>query len=131
MTNEQLASGVDRSQWALLRTRRFLPFFLFSALAGQLADKFEKSVLIRRIKLAEILIMAVAALGFWLDSITLLLAVICVLGVQATLFGPVKYALLPQHLRAAELVGGNAWIDAGTFVAILLGTVAGGRLGSA
>lgn len=108
-----------------------LPFFLFSALAGQLADKYEKSQLIRRIKLAEIAIMAVAALGFWSGNMNLLLGVICVLGLQATLFGPVKYALLPQHLRPEELVGGNAWIDAGTFVAILLGTLAGGALAAA
>ena len=108
-----------------------LPFFLFSALAGQLADKFEKSMLIRRIKLLEVAIMLVAAAGFWMGNITMLLIVITVLGLQATLFGPVKYALLPQHLMPAELIGGNAWIDAGTFVAILAGTLAGGALAAA
>ena len=108
-----------------------LPYFLFSAFAGQLADKFEKSQLIRSIKLAEIVIMLFAAWGFWIASLPALLALLFVLGLQATLFGPVKYALLPQHLHPAELVGGNAWIDTGTFLAILLGTLAGGILAAA
>jgi 1-acyl-sn-glycerol-3-phosphate acyltransferase len=123
------AAGADDGLVANIAAALFIaPFFLFSALAGQLADKYEKSILIRRIKLAEIAIMAVAAYGFWTNNIALLLGVICVLGLQATLFGPVKYALLPQQLHSDELVGGNAWIDAGTFVAILLGTLAGGAL---
>ncbi len=105
-----------------------LPFFLFSAFAGQVADKFEKSMLIRRIKLAEIFIMSLAALGFWWRNLPLLLTVLFLMGAQSTLFGPVKYGLLPQHLKPEELVTGNAWIEASTFLAILIGTIAGGVL---
>ena len=105
-----------------------LPFFLFSATAGQLADKFEKSRLIRFVKLFEIGIMLIAALGFARDSLPLLLAALFLMGTHSTLFGPVKYAILPQHLRREELVGGNALVEAGTFIAILLGTLAGGLL---
>jgi 1-acyl-sn-glycerol-3-phosphate acyltransferase len=105
-----------------------LPFFLFSATAGQLADKYDKSRLARLVKLLEIAIMLIAGLGFWLKSLTLLLFSLFLLGLHSTLFGPVKYAILPQHLRDEELVGGNALIEAGTFVAILVGTLAGGLL---
>lgn len=105
-----------------------LPFFLFSATAGQLADKYDKAILARLVKVLEIAIMAVAAAGFWLHSLTVLLAALFLLGCHSTLFGPVKYAILPQHLREEELVGGNALIEAGTFVAILIGTLAGGLL---
>ncbi len=105
-----------------------LPFFLFSASSGQLADKFEKSGLIRGIKLAEIGVMMLAAVGFWWANLWLLLAALFLMGLQSTLFGPVKYALLPQVLEESELVGGNALVEAGTFIAILLGTIAGGLL---
>ncbi len=105
-----------------------LPFFLFSAIAGQLADKYDKARLARLAKLLEIGIVLVAGAGFLLRSLEVLLAALFLLGLQSTLFGPVKYALLPQHLRPAELVGGNALIEAGTFVAILLGTLFGGLL---
>ncbi len=105
-----------------------LPFFLFSALAGQVADKYEKAMLIRRIKLMEILIMGLAALGFWWQNVSLLLLVLFLMGTQSTLFGPVKYGLLPQHLKPEELVTGNAWIESSTFLAILVGTIAGGVL---
>lgn len=105
-----------------------LPFFLFSATAGQLADKFEKSRLIRITKLLEILVMGLAIVGFMLTSLPLLLLALFLMGTQATLFGPVKYAILPQHLREDELIGGNAFVEAGTFVAILLGTILGGLL---
>ncbi len=103
-----------------------LPFMLFSATAGQLADKLEKSCLIRWIKLFEIAIMAIGALGFWQQSVGLLFAALALLGIHSTLFGPVKYAILPQHLRTEELTGGNGLVEMGTFVAILLGTIAGG-----
>jgi len=103
-----------------------LPFVLFSATAGQLADKLEKSRLIRWIKLFEIAIMAIAAVGFWQQSVALLFTALALLGVHSTLFGPVKYAILPQHLRPEELIGGNGLVEMGTFVAILLGTIAGG-----
>ncbi len=105
-----------------------LPFFLFSATAGQIADKFEKAGLIRSVKLMEIVVMALAALGFALQSLPLLLATLFLMGAQSALFGPVKYAILPQHLREEELVGGNALVESGTFVAILLGTILGGIL---
>jgi 1-acyl-sn-glycerol-3-phosphate acyltransferase len=103
-----------------------LPFMLFSATSGQLADKYEKSALIRWIKVLEIAIMALGLAGFALPSITLLFVALALLGVHSTLFGPVKYAILPQHLRDDELVGGNGLVEMGTFVAILLGTIAGG-----
>ncbi len=105
-----------------------LPFFLFSATAGQLADKYDRAMLARRTKLLEVLIVLVAAAGFWQQSLELLLGALFLLGLQSTLFGPVKYAILPQHLHEDELVAGNALIGAGTFVAILLGTLAGGLL---
>jgi 1-acyl-sn-glycerol-3-phosphate acyltransferase len=168
--------GAERSQFALLRTRRFLPFFLtqffgafndnlfrnalvvsitygasaaaasagvianvaqglfilpfflFSALAGQLADKYEKSRLIRQTRLAEVVLMLAAAAALYSGHIPTLLGLIFLLGVLATIFGPLKYSLMPQHLRQSELVGGNALVDAGTFLAILIGTISGGLL---
>lgn len=105
-----------------------LPFFLFSGIAGQLADKYEKALVIRRIKQLELLIMLVALLAFTLQIWWLLLALVFLMGAQSALFGPVKYALLPQHLAANELVTGNALVGMGTFVAILLGTLLGGLL---
>lgn len=105
-----------------------LPFFLFSALFGQFADKFEKSLQIRRVKLLEVVIMLLATLGFWLDNLPLLLCVLFLLGLQSTIFGPIKYGILPQVLQRNELVGGNALVEMGTFVAILLGTIAGPQL---
>ena len=105
-----------------------LPFFLFSAFAGQLAEKYEKARLIRGIKLLELGIALLAAVGLAVQSVPFLLAVLFLLGLQATLFGPVKYAILPQHLHHTELVGGNALVEAATFLAILLGTMLGGWL---
>lgn len=105
-----------------------LPFFLFSATAGQLSDKYEKSRYIRWVKLLEIGIMLGAAAGFLLNSLSLLLAMLFMMGLHSTLFGPVKYSILPQHLKPQELVGGNAWIEMGTNMAILLGTMLGGIL---
>ncbi|MCP5418974.1 MAG: MFS transporter [Gammaproteobacteria bacterium] len=105
-----------------------LPFFLFSATAGQFADKFEKSRLIRYVKLLEIIIMAGAAIGFYLGNVPLLIGLLFLMGAQSTLFGPVKYGILPQHLREDELVGGNGLVEMGTFLAILLGTMLGGIL---
>ncbi|MEZ5500154.1 MAG: MFS transporter [Steroidobacteraceae bacterium] len=105
-----------------------LPFFLFSALAGQLADKYDKAMLIRRIKLIEIVIMTLAGWFFVRGNYVGLLVLIFCNGLQSTLFGPLKYAILPTQLAETELVGANALIDAGTFLAILLGTLAGGIL---
>ncbi len=108
-----------------------LPFFLFSATAGQLADKYDKAKLARLVKALEMVIIGVAGLGLFLHSLNVLLVALFLLGLHSTLFGPVKYAILPQHLAPEELVGGNALVEAGTFVAILLGTLAGGLLAGA
>lgn len=105
-----------------------LPFFLFSATAGQLADKYDKAMLARLVKVLEMAIMGIAAGGFALHSLPVLMGALFLLGLHSTLFGPVKYAIIPQHLHTEELVGGNALIEAGTFVAILIGTLAGGLL---
>src|SRR6187549_2576238 len=169
-------SGAERSQFALLGTRRFLPFFLtqffgafndnlfrnalvvsitygaaaaaddaavltnlsqalfilpfflFSAIAGQLADKYEKSRLIRQTRLIEVLLMLCAAAALYFGHLPSLFTLIFLLGVLATIFGPLKYSLMPQHLRQSEMVGGNALVDAGTFIAILVGTIVGGLL---
>ncbi len=101
-----------------------LPFFLFSPIAGQLADKFEKSILIQRIKLLEIGIMLLAGIAFYLQSPVLLIVILFLMGTQSALFGPVKYSLLPQALEPKELVGGNAMVEFGTFLAILMGLIA-------
>ncbi len=105
-----------------------LPFFVFSAFAGQLADKFDKALMIRRVKLAEIALMLCAGLGFVLESPMFLLAVLFLMGTQSAFFGPLKYGILPDLLEDDELIGGNALIEAATFVAILIGTIAGGLL---
>ncbi|HQR57487.1 MAG TPA: MFS transporter [Burkholderiaceae bacterium] len=104
------------------------PFMLFSATSGQLADKLEKSWFMRRIKEAEIGVMLIGATGLLLHSAPLVYAAIFLLGLQSTVFGPVKYAYLPQHLDAHELTGGNGLVEMGSFVAILLGTIGGGLL---
>ncbi|MCE9640351.1 MAG: MFS transporter [Betaproteobacteria bacterium] len=105
-----------------------LPFFLFSATAGQLADKYEKSRIIRYVKLLEIVIMVIGAAGFLNKNLTLLIGALFLMGLHSTIFGPVKYSILPQHLKVEELVGGNGLVESGTFLAILIGTVLGGVL---
>ncbi len=105
-----------------------LPYLLFSATAGQLADRYEKSRAIMAVKLFEAGLMGLAALGLLLGSTPVLFAVLFGLGVQATFFGPLKYAILPSHLRPTELVAGNGLVEAGTFLGILLGTIAGSAL---
>ncbi|HKR77210.1 MAG TPA: MFS transporter [Rhodanobacter sp.] len=102
-----------------------LPFFLFSASAGQLAEKIEKTRIIRWVKLFEIAAMVVAAAGFITHHVTLLLVVLFMMGLHSTVFGPIKYAILPQALKPAELVGGNGLVEMGTQLAILLGMIAG------
>ena len=104
------------------------PYALLSATAGQLADRFDKSRLIQATKAAELVLMAAAAGAFLMNSVPGLLAVLLGLGVQATMFGPLKYGILPDLLREEELVAGNGLIEASTFLAILAGTVAGGAL---
>jgi len=105
-----------------------LPFLLFSATAGQLADKYERSRIVRIVKVLEILIMTLGAVGFVTHDLALLLGCLFLLGTHSTFFGPIKFALLPQHLREEELIGGNGLIEFGTFIAILIGTIAGGVL---
>jgi 1-acyl-sn-glycerol-3-phosphate acyltransferase len=121
--------GMDpKSAGAVIGGIFILPFVLFSATAGQLADKFEKSALIRFVKNLEIAIMLAIAAGFVGKVVALLYAGVFLMGLHSTLFGPVKYAYLPQHLAETELTGGNGMVEMGTFVAILLGTIAGGAL---
>ncbi len=103
-----------------------LPFFLFSATAGQWIDKYEKSKSIRLIKLLEVGIMSLAAFAFVQGYIVMLIALLFLMGTQSTFFGPAKYSYIPQHLKVTELIEGNALVQMGTFVAILLGTISGG-----
>jgi MFS family permease len=107
-----------------------LPFFLFSALSGQLADDHDKAKLIRIIKFAEIGIMIVGGAGIMLANIPLMLAAVGLMGVHSTFFGPIKYSILPQHLRHDEVLGGTGLVEAGTYIAILLGTIFAGVLAS-
>ena len=107
-----------------------LPFFLFSALAGVLADKYEKSWFIRKVKLLEVVIMSLGAIGFIYESYAILLLLLFLMGTQSAFFGPVKYALLPQQLESKELVSGNALVETGTFLAILIGTLGAGIIAS-
>ncbi len=119
--------GMNASQIANVAGALFiLPFFLFSAPAGQLADKYEKSRLIRIVKTLEIGLMVLAALAFMSKSFVALLFVLFLMGCQSTLFGPVKYAYLPQQLATKDLVGGNALVEFGTYTAIILGLIVGG-----
>lgn len=102
------------------------PFFLLSGIGGQMADRFDKAMMAQRLKLAEIGAAGVAALGFTLHSVPMLFAALFLFGVIAALFGPIKYGILPDHLKREELPAGNALIEGATFIAILLGTIAGG-----
>lgn len=105
-----------------------LPFFLFSAYAGLVADNMDKALLIRRLKLLEFVIMACAAAAIVTHSYLLMLVLLFLMGTQSAFFGPVKYSLLPQILTAEDLVRGNAWVEVGTFVSILLGTIGAGLI---
>jgi len=105
-----------------------LPYFLFSATAGQIAEKFEKTRLIRFVKLFEIAAMAIAAIGFFTHHISLLLVVLFLMGMHSTMFGPIKYSILPQALERGELVGGNALVETGTQLAMLIGMIVGNSL---
>jgi 1-acyl-sn-glycerol-3-phosphate acyltransferase len=119
--------GLGASQLANVAGAMFiLPFFLFSATSGQLADKYEKSRLMRIIKAIEICLMVLAAIAFMNHSYAVLFAVLFLMGCQSTLFGPVKYAYLPQQLGTTELVGGNALVESGTYLAIIFGLIIGG-----
>jgi MFS family permease len=117
-----------KSAGAVIGGLFILPFLLFSATAGQLADKYDKAAVIRFVKNLEIAIMLAIAAGFLGTNAALLFAGVFLMGLHSTLFGPVKYAYLPQHLHETELTGGNGLVETGTFVAILLGTLIGGAL---
>ncbi len=123
----KLSLDTDRALLVNLCALLFiLPFFLFSALGGQFGEKFAKDALIRVIKLAEIAIMAVGAAGFLFNSLPLMFVALFAMGTHSAIFGPVKYSILPQALREEELVGGNALVEMGTFLAILAGTIGAG-----
>ena len=121
-------SGVDAKTAAFLISAIFiLPFVLLSATSGQIADKYDKAMLTRLVKTFEIAVMLIGGSGFWLHSAPLLYLCTFLMGVHSTVFGPVKYSYLPQHLAKTELVGGNGMVEMGTFVAILIGTIIGGE----
>ena len=121
--------GLPSEQAVALAAAIFiLPFFLFSATAGQIADRFDKASVIRATKLAEIGVMGLGALGLYLEHVPLLLGVLFLMGLQSSFFGPCKYSYLPAHLDGGELVAGNAFVELGTYLGILGGTVVGGVL---
>ncbi len=120
-------SGSGSEGLITLATATFiLPYFVLSALGGEVADRFDKSIIAQRLKLVEISVALVAVLGFWLHSIPLLFVALFFFGVVSSLFGPIKYGILPDHLARSELPAGNALVEGATFVAILLGTIVGG-----
>jgi len=123
-SNAQVEAGFSAVATGLF----ILPFFLLSALSGQLADSHDKAAIIRLIKTAEILIMLVGATGLFFKSVPLMLAAVLAMGVHSTFFGPIKYALLPQHLAKDEVLGGTGLVEAGTYVAILAGTILAGLI---
>ena len=119
--------GMGSSSIVALASAIFiLPFVVLSPIAGQLSDKYEKSRLVRYTKIMEIMIMVIACLGFYLELYPLLLVVLFLMGTQSTLFGPVKYSIIPELVEEEELIQGNAYVELGTFLAILIGTIAGG-----
>jgi MFS family permease len=131
VTYQLLKSPHQETQFnAIAQALFILPFFLLSALSGQLADDHDKSRLIRIIKFAEIGIMILGGAGLMLANIPLMLAAVLAMGVHSTFFGPIKYAILPQHLRPDEVLGGTGLVEAGTYIAILLGTILAGVLAS-
>jgi acyl-[acyl-carrier-protein]-phospholipid O-acyltransferase / long-chain-fatty-acid--[acyl-carrier-protein] ligase len=127
-----LISSLPKEQSGLLNTISaglfVIPFFLFSATAGQLADKFDKAWLARQIKLVEIAIVALSAFSLFFDSVALKQFCIFLAGLQAAFFGPIKYSILPQHLTKEELLGGNGMVEMATFLAVLLGTIFGNAI---
>lgn len=121
--------GISPEQMVSLSGGIFiLPFFLFSAIAGQIADKFSKDLIIRIVKALEIVIMTLGMMGFIYENLILLLATLFFMGLQSTFFGPVKYSILPHLLQSDELITGNAYVETGTFIAILLGSILGVQL---
>ncbi len=123
LTDAQINSMVNFSAALFI-----LPFFLFSAMAGQLSEKYEKSLLIQKIKFAEIVIMLLGAIAFYFNHLNSMMIILFLMGAQSAFFGPIKFSIVPQHLHRDELIGGNGLIEMGTFVAILIGTILGGIL---
>jgi MFS family permease len=129
VTYQLLKDPTQEAQFSAIAQGLFiLPFFLLSALSGQLADDHDKARLIRIIKLAEIGIMIVGGAGIMLANVPLMLAAVFAMGVHSTFFGPIKYAILPQHLQKDEVLGGTGLVEAGTYIAILFGTILAGTL---
>jgi len=129
VTYQLLQNPAKEFQFSAIAQGLFiLPFFLFSALSGQLADDHDKARLIRFIKFAEMGIMILGGAGLMLHNIPLMLAAVGLMGVHSTFFGPIKYAILPQHLQKDEVLGGTGLVEAGTYIAILLGTILAGFL---
>jgi len=124
------APGISESQSGFLTTLTaavfIAPFFFLSGLGGEMADRFDKSIVAQRIKLVEIAVAAIAVTGYWFASIPIMFVALFMFGIIATLFGPIKYGILPDHLHLQEVPAGNALIEGATFMAILLGTIAGG-----
>ena len=123
------AAGVDSRIMVNAAAGVFiLPFFVFAPTASDLADKYDRSDLMRWVKFAEIVVMSGAALGFWLGNVWMLMAVLFLMGAQSAFFSPAKYSILPQHLKEDELIAGNGLIQMGTYLAILTGTISGGLM---
>ncbi|MBQ3403122.1 MAG: MFS transporter [Synergistaceae bacterium] len=123
------ASGVDPRILVNAAAGVFiLPFFVFAPTASDLADRYDRSTLMRWVKFAEIVVMSGAAFGFWLGNAWLLMVVLFLMGAQSAFFSPAKYSILPQHLKEDELIAGNGLIQMGTYLAILTGTIAGGLM---
>ncbi len=121
--------GVPTDQSVALAGGLFiLPFFLFSGIAGELSDKYDKSRVLQATKLLEIIIMLFSALALYVENFEFLMVTLFFMGLQSTFFGPAKFSILPQHLPPESLMKANAWVEAGTFLAILLGTILGGVL---
>ncbi|RYY23530.1 MAG: MFS transporter [Sphingomonadales bacterium] len=128
-TYEIYRSVEAETQFSAIATGIFiLPFFLFSALAGQLADSYDKARIMRIIKMAEVLIMIVGCAGILISSLPLMLVALVGMGIHSTFFGPIKYAIIPQHMADDDVLGGTGLVEAGTYIAILCGTIAGGLL---
>src|SRR5258708_5155160 len=119
--------GSDAEALITLAAAVFIPpYFLLSALGGQLADRYDKAIVARRLKFAEIGVAFIAVFGFTVHSVPVLFVALFLFGVIASLFGPIKYGILPDHLQRSELPAGNALVEGATFIAILLGTIVGG-----
>src|SRR6202048_3223725 len=123
----RLGGGHSGELIALAAAVFIAPFFFLSGLGGQLADRFDKAIVARRLKLAEIAVAGLAVAGFATHSLVLMFCALGLFGVIASLFGPIKYGILPDHLKREELPAGNALVEGATFLAILGGTIAGGR----